>query len=493
MDLSARIRAVLELDPAADAVQFEGTWRPWSTMSTTLETIETLLPGVGTEVPVAVVLRNRPETHAAMVATLAAHRTLLTLNPNQPDSVVASDVERLRPTVVVASAIDWSRPGFAEVVRAVGACGVEVADSQPPRLVEGLERPSAGAHHPPVPGVAVQMLTSGTTGPAKRIPLRYANVEAAIESAGHYFGQEQSAPRLRKSVQILWAPMVHISGLWAAITAAAEGRRVSLMERFNVEQWVAVVREHRPRITSLPPTPMRMVMDAHVPAEALSSLQAVRAGTAPMPPQLSTAFEERYGIPVLPAYGATEFVGAVAGMTLDDHRRYGPSKRGSVGRAQPDIELRVVDQDTGAVLGTGEQGVVEVRGPQVGKEFVRTTDLAVVDEDGFIWLKGRADDVIIRGGFKVPTTAVAEALKEHPKVADAAVVGVPDERLGAVPVAAVELVPGESVTSEELKDHLRERVTPYQVPVDFKIVEHLPRTVSLKVSQPGVRALFGLP
>jgi acyl-coenzyme A synthetase/AMP-(fatty) acid ligase len=134
--------------------------------------------------------------------------------------------------------------------------------------------------------------------------------------------------------------------------------------------------------------------------------------------------------------------------------------------------------------------VLQVRGPQVGPEFVQTTDLAVIDEDGFVWMKGRSDDVIIRGGFKVPTTAVANALRTHPKVADAAVVGLADERLGMVPVAAVELVAGETVTPEELKEHLRDLVTSYQLPVELRIVDHLPRTVSFKVSQTAVRDLF---
>ena len=276
------------------------------------------------------------------------------------------------------------------------------------------------------------------------------------------------------------------------LSTVVEGRKISLMERFDVSTWAARMQEHRPKTASLPPTAMRMVLDANVPKPILASLRAVRSGTAPLDPAMKREFESRYGVPVLIVYGATEFAGAVAGWTLREHERFAQQKAGSVGRAHPGIEVRVVDAGTGQELPTGTAGVLEAKSSQLpGPDWIRTTDLARIDEDGFIWLEGRADDVIIRGGFKVPAATVADVLREHEAVLDASVIGLPDARLGAVPVAAVELRPGSGdVMPEELLALLRSRLPPYQVPARILIADALPRTPSMKISQPGVAAMF---
>ena len=162
-------------------------------------------------------------------------------------------------------------------------------------------------------------------------------------------------------------------------------------------------------------------------------------------------FEKRYRIPVLSNYGATEFAGAIAGWTLKDKKLWGPRKRGSVGRAHHGIELRVVDQDTGDVLPAGQTGLLEARGGQLPAEegaWLRTTDLAVLDDEGFLFIHGRADEAINRGGFKIPPTVIEEALATHPAVDEAAAVAMTDARLGQVPAAAVTL--RGPVTEEEL-------------------------------------------
>src|SRR5690606_29867965 len=126
--------------------------------------------------------------------------------------------------------------------------------------------------------------------------------------------------------------------------------------------------------------------------------------------------------------------------TLADHQRYWKAKRGSVGRANPGAQLRVVDED-GHVLGPDAQGRLEVKPAQfaAGADWLRTTALACIDADGFVWILGRADQAIIRGGFKVMPDDVRTALESHPAVRGAAVIGMPDERLGETPVAMVEL------------------------------------------------------
>ncbi|TAL03588.1 MAG: long-chain fatty acid--CoA ligase, partial [Rhodospirillaceae bacterium] len=200
--------------------------------------------------------------------------------------------------------------------------------------------------------------------------------------------------------------------------------------------------------------------------------------------------EEDYGIPVAEFYGATEFAGIITGWTSADLKLL-TAKRGSVGRALPGIQIRVVSSETGAPLPVGQTGLVEALVPRIGPEWARTNDLARLDEAGFLYLEGRADDAILRGGFKVIPEEVAAVLRTHPKVGDAALIGIPDERVGMVPAAAIEKRAGGSApTSQELEEFLRSRLPAYKIPVRFAVVDEIPRTESMKPRREGMRALF---
>jgi acyl-CoA synthetase (AMP-forming)/AMP-acid ligase II len=193
------------------------------------------------------------------------------------------------------------------------------------------------------------------------------------------------------------------------------------------------------------------------------------------------------------SYAATEFGGGVAGWNLADHKKYWASKRGSVGRAHAGCALRVVDPDTGEILEANSEGLLEISSHQFGDSagWVRTTDIARIDEDGFLWIVGRADQAIIRGGFKVHPDEVRAVLERDPRVQGAAVVGRPDARLGAVPVAAVELRAGEdSVGAADLAERASHGLSRYELPQEIRIVDELPRTPSGKVDLMAVRSLF---
>ena len=191
------------------------------------------------------------------------------------------------------------------------------------------------------------------------------------------------------------------------------------------------------------------------------------------------------------SYGATEFGGPVAYFTADLHREWGNKKFGSVGPAWNGATLRVVNSQTGEVLPPNTEGLLEVIAPRMGPDWIRTTDLAVLDEDGFLFHRGRADGAIMRGGFKLSPELIENALVRHPRVAAASVVGISDPRLGQVPVAAIQLRSGQTAPSlAELTDHLRKHVYATHIPVAFRFVDELPRTVSMKVDLRRVRALF---
>ncbi len=245
---------------------------------------------------------------------------------------------------------------------------------------------------------------------------------------------------------------------------------------------------------SLVPAALRMVLHSDLTREDLASIRAVTSGTAPLSAEDADAFTAKFGIPVLTSYAATEFGGGVAGWTLADYQKYWQDKRGSVGRASLGAQLRVVDDD-GAPLGPDQAGLLEVKPGQLGPsaEWMRTTDMARIDADGFLWILGRADQAIIRGGFKVMPDDVRAALESHPAVRGAAVVGRPDDRLGETPVAMVELRDAASVDAAALVEFLRARLARYEIPTDIAIVDQIPRTPSGKADLGAVREFFSHP
>ncbi|MET0145517.1 MAG: fatty acid--CoA ligase family protein [Ilumatobacteraceae bacterium] len=496
-DVSARIATILRLDAGRQAIQYLGRWETWGDVLARVDAIDGLLgaAGIGAAQPIGLVTRNRPPQVAALWAVVSTRRCVVPISSIASDTLVADDVARLGVAALVADDEDWARPGLIERCRETDTLGIRapvgVAGAS---LVEGAATTTAATD--PLPGVAVLMPTSGTTGPPKRIRYTYDNINGALARVAKYSAATARSlggePALRNGVTLATLALAHISGFWAVLQAAAEGRSVSLLDRFDPHRWADLVQEHQARMSALPPATIRMVMDADVDPEKLRSLSAVGCGTAPLDPELADAFTERYGIPVLVSYGATEFPGGTVGWTLEDHKQFHDTKRGSAGRARPGIQIRIVDPETGEPLAPDTEGILAVRSPQATTEtvdgWVRTNDIARMDADGFLWVVGRADDAINRGGFKVVPQVVEAVLREHPAVIDAAVAGIPDVRLGQVPVAAVTV--SAPVTPGELTGWVRDHLQSYQVPTQIRILDVLPRTPSLKVSKDAIRHMF---
>ncbi|MER5184961.1 fatty acid--CoA ligase family protein [Streptomyces sp. NPDC002896] len=473
-------RLLAEAAADAEAIEHHGEWWTWGQVQQTARQVVEALDaaGLGAGARVGVVLENRPEHVAVVAAVIASGRCLVMLSPLQPAARLVADIARCELPVVVSGAEPLAREGVLGAVTAHGAA-LELG-------TDGTLRPAGGtapAEAPANPGVAVEMLTSGTTGPPKRVHLRIGQLDQALVSGGQTPKPERL---LSRSAALVAAPLVHIGGLWRALACLATGRRMLLMPKFAVEPWVSAVERHRLRAASLVPAAIRAVLDAGVPKERLAGLQVVTSGTAPCPAELADAFFRTYGIPVLMTYGATEFAGAVVGWTLPLHERWWQRKAGSAGRAFDGVELRVIGED-GAELPVGRTGRLEVRTEQStrgGRAWVRTSDLARIDADRFVWIEGRADDAIIRGGFKVQPETVKRVLETHPAVREAAVAGLPDARLGEVPVAAVEVETQQPAPdTAELVALCRGRLTPYEVPAHIVVLDALPRTPSSKVSR----------
>ncbi|MDO9363481.1 MAG: AMP-binding protein [Sphingopyxis sp.] len=492
--MTEKLRAIMALDPDRTEIDFEGIDYSWRRIAATVRAIEDALAAMGLpeDARVGVMLRNRPGHVAAIIAVLSTDRCLVTLNPVLPEARLIADAEGLGLPVVIADATDLARPGVIEALDRAGSAVVEIG----PRL-EGM-RVIQGSVHAAVqtsPGVAIEMLTSGTTGAPKRVPLSRDSFDASFRGFTRYERGRSfdDPPKLNSGCTMIVNPLTHIGGIYGCIGALAAGRKIALLEKFSVEDWVSAVKRNRPAVAPAVPSAVRMLLDADVDPADLSSLRSIISGTAPLSPDLVDAFLAKYDVPICGNYGATEFAGAIAGWTIDDFRARWAEKRGAVGRVHADIEARVVDPETGAPLPSGDEGLLELKGKQLGNDlqWLRTTDRAVLDADRFLFIRGRADNAIIRGGFKIHPDDVVLALNDHPAVRESAVVGIADERLGSVPAAAIILKDGAAEPAEsDLKAWLKERLIAYQVPVHIRIVPDFPRTPSMKPSAPGLRALF---
>ncbi|WP_082696544.1 fatty acid--CoA ligase family protein [Mycobacterium sp. IS-1590] len=469
-------------------IEFEGRWYSGDEVTAYGRAIAQALrdAGVDDDVPVGLVVRNRLPHAAAIIGFLAAGRTVSMIYSFQSPEAIGRDIETLGLSAIVADVEDWTAP-VVDAARRTGSAGVSIAGRAPlVSAVPGLERRDPQRRHAEAePGVALQILTSGTTGPPKRQSIRTPVLERTVFSVT----SGESAPADAPPELAYW--QFGGIGVCQLIAGVYNGRRIAMLERFSVADFVDLVKRHRITRSGVQPAVIRMLLDADVAKEDLASLDFLISASGPLDPETRDEFEARYGIPIVLAYGATEFAGSLCAWTPEMQRDFGSTKRNSVGRALPDVQLRIVDTDTGDELAAGEPGLLEAKVAPIGPDWIRTTDIASIDTDGFVTLHGRADGAINRGGFKILPENVRRVLISHPAVRDACVVGVRDARLGEVPVAAIEVAPGLPAPSDdELSGLVRRSLPVYNVPVAFAVVDELPRNPALKVSLPAVAALF---
>ena len=338
-------------------------------------------------------------------------------------------------------------------------------------------------------GPVIEIQTSGTTGPPKRFPVSY-------EMAYRHFvvrlvPPDELAGNPAAFPAILFMSMGNLSGMMGTLPPLLLGRPMILHDRFNLEAWCDHVRTNRLVHSGLPPMAVQMLLDLDTAREDLASLRTLIVGSAPLDPKTHRAFEARFGIDLLLAYGATEFYGTVAAMTAELYGEWKEAKFGSVGRAIPGVELRTVDAESGAVCLAGETGLIEVLCADIAPGWLRTSDLGMIDADGFLFIRGRGDGAIIRGGFKLLPETIERILLQHEAVATVAVVGVSDRRLGEVPAVAIAFRPGLPQPDRgQLEQLVRQHLPATHVPAHWRFVTELPRTTSLKVDRGAVVRLF---
>lgn len=406
--------------------------------------------GVGPGRPVAVRHESGIDTVVSMFAVWSAGGVFVPINPRLPPA----EAGRIQADTGAAARIDDT--------------GVTTLDG-------------TVTHDP---DVAFVLWTSGTTGrPAPILHHHDAYLEIIDRVLGPLRGASSPGDR-RPTPNLIPVSMALNAGIYNALFGLRAGAEVVLMDRFDPVDFATLVARHQIRSTVLPPPAMVVLCDEPA-VDDLTPLRYVRSITAPLSPFQARRFMDRFGVTVLNGYGQAE-LGEVVGWTAADAREH-PERLGAAGRPHPGVSVRVDDPDDN---GVGQllvrppvapsDGVRAGLGDRLGADgFVRTGDLARIDDAGFVWIEGRIGDLVNRGGNKVPPIEVEEVLEAIPGVREAAVVGEPDDRLGEVPVAYV--VADDAVTDEILDAACRAALVPYKVPVRYERIAALPRSEVGKV------------
>lgn len=423
---------------------------------------------------------NGPAIPAALFAAAWAGVPYAPINYRLPDEQQRRLLERLRTTHHVG-------PGEGDAWVASAA-----------------DAPDAGAAYPDEPGrPAVLLFTSGTTAEPKSAILDHDNLLAYVLNTS-----ELASAGEDDAVQLV-VPPFHIAGVAGVLSAIFSGRRIVPVARFTPEAWVDTVLAEGVTHAFLVPTMLARIVALlrERGGVELPTLRALSYGGARMPvPVLEAALEVFPNAGFVNAYGLTETSATVTVLEPDDHRAaFGsddPAVRarlGSVGRPVPGVEIEVVGDD-GLAVPPGSEGTIRIRGDQVSGQYVGqgtavdgegwlvTGDLGAFDDEGYLFVHGRSDDVIIVGGENISPGEVEDCLLRHPAVSAVAVVGVPDDEWGEQVGAMVTVAVDADVDGDQLAAWVRDQLGGLKAPKRVALADELPMTPTGKVLRREVRA-----
>jgi long-chain acyl-CoA synthetase len=343
--------------------------------------------------------------------------------------------------------------------------------------------------------VAIVLFTSGTTSQPKAVELSHNNLTSYVTGTVEFESADPS------DAALICVPPYHIAGVGAALSNLYAGRKMVYLTNFDAEEWVRLIDAEQVTTATVVPTMLdRIVTVLEVGGHKLPSLRNLAYGGSKVGlPLVRRALELLPHVGFVNAYGLTETSSTIAVLTPDDHRAaqaasapHVAKRLGSVGRPVPGIELQIRDE-RGRVLGPGETGELFVRGEQVSGRYTGigsvldedgwfpTRDIALLDEDGYLFIGGRSDDTIIRGGENIAPAELEEVLVEHAGVRDVAVVGVEDPQWGQAIVAVVVPAAGIDPDPEELREHVRKTLRGSRTPDRVVFRDELPTTPTGKV------------
>lgn len=343
--------------------------------------------------------------------------------------------------------------------------------------------------------VAIVLFTSGTTSRPKAVELSHNNLTSYV------MGTVEFASAQPHDTVLICVPPYHIAGVSAALSNLYAGRKMVYLTQFDAAEWIRLVCDEAVTSATVVPTMLdRIVGELEKQATSLPTLRTLAYGGSKVPlPLVRKALDLLPEVGFVNAYGLTETSSTIAVLTPEDHRTAQAAtddavrrRLGSVGQPVPGIEVQIRGDD-GKVLGPGESGELFVRGDQVSGKYAEigsvldndgwfpTKDVAVLDSDGYLFIGGRSDDTIIRGGENIAPAEVEDVLVEHPAVRDVAVVGVEDPQWGQIIVAVVVPAPGVDPDPEELRAHVRGALRGSRTPDRVIFRDELPTTQTGKV------------
>jgi long-chain acyl-CoA synthetase len=334
---------------------------------------------------------------------------------------------------------------------------------------------------------AVILYTSGTTGTPKGAELTHDNLLGNVETILSTLIEMQP-----DDVVLGALPFFHVFGLTCGLNSTIKaGGTLTLIPRFDPDHALEIIERDKVTIFEGVPTMYVGILHSDKADEAdTSSLRLCVSGGSAMPGEVLRSFEEKFGCKILEGYGLSE-TSPVASFNHPDRER----KVGSIGTPVEGVEMKVVDEDDNEVE-QGEVGEIVIKGPNVMKGYWRkddetekaikdgwfhTGDMAKVDEEGYFFIVDRKKEMILRGGYNVYPREIEEVLYEHPAIAEVAVVGVPDDKMGEEVGAAVVLKKGEDASADDIKAYVKEQVASYKYPRKIWFVDELPKGPTGKI------------
>ena len=359
--------------------------------------------------------------------------------------------------------------------------------------------------------LSMVMFTAGTTGSPKGVMLSH-------ESFSSYILSNVSPVEIDiEEKNILTVPLYHIAGVQAVLAAIYGGRTLIIQRQFEPIEWMTLVQDELADRAMMVPTMLKMLMDHERFGDFdLSSLRVITYGAAPMPLEvIKTAIAKFPGTHFINAFGQTETAATITMLPPEDHILEGDEQEiekklkrlTSIGKPLPDVDVRIVDED-GSDVALGETGEIVAGGGRLMKGYwnqeeataqtlkggwLYTGDLGYFDEDGYIFLSGRAKDFIKRGGEMVSPEEVEQVLHSHPSIDEAAIIGIPDLNWGERVRAVVVAKPGASIDESEVIEYCRSKMSSYKKPESIVIVDSLPRNPLGKVLKRVLREKYNEP
>lgn len=495
LDRSTFVNLSLLLQMAADSIGDRTAWGPreggvsFAELRRRADQIAGWLAERDTE-HLALIAENSVAVPPLLFGAATAGVPFAPLNYRLTDVQLATQLDRLAPVVVVVDAASAPRVTARPDIEVITLAQIAVLHDSATVFASPPAMPSGD-------DVAVSLFTSGTTGEPKIALLRHRHLAAYVISTVEFAGGIDE-------VALVSVPPYHVAGVSGMLTGVYSGRRQVVLPSFDADTWLDLAVTERVTHAMVVPTMLQRLLDRIEAREVtLPDLRHLSYGGGRMPlPVIERALRLLPHVGFVNAYGLTETSSTIAVLTADDHRTAMASpashaRLGSVGRPLPAVEVSIRDPH-GREVAIGDVGEVWVRGDQVAGEYAgrsaldedgwfHTNDAGRLDTNGFLYVEGRLDDVIVRGAENVSPGEIEDTLVAHPEITEAAVFGLPDPEWGERIAAAVVLRPGATLDADAIRGYVRGQLRSSKTPDEVHVLDALPYNVMGKLLRGELR------